>query len=84
VQAHAIGLVVGPHAEEEALGIEFAEQNLFPLGEIEERVARIDKEVVSDRVRDLQRQNAHQGVGCALVGEDPAGVVVDEQEFIGK
>ncbi len=80
----AVRLVVRAHAVEEAVDVELGEEHVVEPPDVLERVARVVEERLGDGVRDAERRDARQCVRGALVREDPARVVVEEEELVGK
>ena len=78
----AVRLVVRPHAVEEAVDVELREEHLVEPPDGLERVARVVEQRLGDRVRDAERRDPHERVRRALVREDPARVVVEEEELV--
>ena len=80
--ADAVRLVVRPHAVEEAVDVELGEQHVVERSHVLERAARVVEQRLGDRMGDPDGRNPHQCVGRAHIGEDPASVVVEEEELV--
>ncbi len=82
--ADPVRLVVRPDAVEEAIDVELGEEHVVERADVLERAPRIVEERLGTGCEIPIGAIAPQRIRRAHVGEDPARVVVEEEELVGE